>query len=129
MSYGSNVCVNPIKCELHNKLYGYMVDNGIYRKPEYWNEPGYWDIIKTIKQSLRNDINQSKRENRGKVPAGKKQKLLTWLNSMSLQDILSWFDAIEMTEVSSQIKARRWNTEVLERDKIFLQMLGIEINT
>ena len=88
-----------------------------------------WQKIKTIKQSLRNDINQSKRENRGKVPAGKKQKLLTWLNSMSLQDILSWFDAIEMTEVSSQIKARRWNTEVLERDKIFLQMLGVEINT
>lgn len=80
-------------------------------------------------QSLRNDINQSKRENRGKVLAGKKQKLLTWLNSMSLQDILSWFDAIEMTEVSSQIKAKRWNTEVLERDRMFLQMLGVEINT
>lgn len=44
LSYGSNVCVNPIKCELHNKLYGYMVDKNIYRKPEYWNEPGYWDI-------------------------------------------------------------------------------------
>lgn len=44
LSYGSNVCVNPIKYNLHNKLYEYMVDNGIYRKPEYWNEPGYWDI-------------------------------------------------------------------------------------
>ena len=44
LSYGSNVCVNPIKYELHNKLYGYMVDHDIYRKPEYWNEPGYWDI-------------------------------------------------------------------------------------
>ena len=44
LSYGSNVCVNPIKIKLHNKLYDYMVDNGIYRKPEYWNEPGYWDI-------------------------------------------------------------------------------------
>lgn len=44
LSYGSNVCVNPIKIMLHNKLYDYMVHNGIYRKPEYWNEPGYWDI-------------------------------------------------------------------------------------
>ena len=44
LSYGSNVCVNPIKIKLHNKLYDYMVHNGIYRKPEYWNEPGYWDI-------------------------------------------------------------------------------------
>ena len=87
------------------------------------------DPVKTIKQSIRNDINQSKIDNRGKALAGKKQKLLTWLDSMSLQDILSWFDAIEMTEVSSQIKARRWNTEVLERDRMFLQMLGVEINT
>lgn len=88
-----------------------------------------WKKIKEMKQSLRNDINQSKIDNRGKVLAGKKQKLLTWLNSMSLQDILSWFDAIEMIEVSNQIKAKRWNTEVLERDRMFLQMLGAEINT
>ena len=44
MSYGSNVYVKQIKYELHKKLYGYMVDHDIYRKPEYWNEPGYWDI-------------------------------------------------------------------------------------
>jgi len=88
-----------------------------------------WQRIKAIKQSLWDDINQSKIDNRGKVLAGKKQKLLTWLNSMALQDILSWFDAIEVTEVSSQIKAKRWNTEILERDRMFLQMLGVEINT
>lgn len=23
--------------DMHNKLYGYMVDNNIYRKPKYWN--------------------------------------------------------------------------------------------
>ena len=88
-----------------------------------------WQKIKTIKQSLRNDINQSKIDKHDKVLAGKKQKLLTWLNSMSLQDILVWFDAIEMVEVSSQIKERRWNTEVLERDRMFLAMLGVNINT
>lgn len=44
LSYGSNVCVNPIISDLHDKLYGYMVENNVYRKPEYWNEPGYWDI-------------------------------------------------------------------------------------
>lgn len=88
-----------------------------------------WQKIKTIKQSLRNDINQSKIDKHDKVLAGKKQKLLTWLNSMSLQDILAWFDAIEMVEVSSQIKERRWNTEVLERDRMFLEMLGVNINT
>lgn len=44
LSYGSNVCVNPVIYDLHEKLYSYMTENNIYRKPEYWNEPGYWDI-------------------------------------------------------------------------------------
>lgn len=44
LSYGSNVCVNKTIYSLHEKLYAYMTENGIYRKPEYWNEPGYWDI-------------------------------------------------------------------------------------
>ena len=44
LSYGSNVCVNKTIYDLHEKLYGYMTENGIYRKLEYWNEPGYWDI-------------------------------------------------------------------------------------
>lgn len=44
LSYESNVCVDKTIYDLHEKLYGYMTENGIYRKPEYWNEPGYWDI-------------------------------------------------------------------------------------
>lgn len=44
LSYGSNACVNHRLYDLHEKLYSYMTENNIYRKPEYWNEPGYWDI-------------------------------------------------------------------------------------
>lgn len=43
LEYNANCCVNLLKMDMHNKLYGYMVDNNIYRKPKYWNEPGYWD--------------------------------------------------------------------------------------
>lgn len=44
LQYDSNCFVNELKLDMHNKLYNYMVDNNIYRKPQYWNEPGYWDI-------------------------------------------------------------------------------------
>lgn len=44
LSYGSNVCVNPVIYDLHEKLYTYMTENRICWKPEYWNEPGYWDV-------------------------------------------------------------------------------------
>jgi hypothetical protein len=40
--------------------------------------------------------------------------MLTWLNGQSLFSLLSWFDAIEETYDSSQIKAKRWNTEILD---------------
>lgn len=43
LSYGSNVCVNKTIYDLHEKLYAHMTENNIYRKPEYWDEPGYWD--------------------------------------------------------------------------------------
>ena len=86
-----------------------------------------WQSIRSIKGILREDIAKSKIDGRNKTEASKKQKLLTWLNGMSLKDIICWFDAIEVTEVSTQVKEKRWNTEVLERDRLFLQLLGVEI--
>ena len=44
---------------------------------------------------MRRDIAESKASGKNKTIAGKKQKLLTWLNGMSLHELLSWFDAIE----------------------------------
>ena len=81
--------------------------------------------IKRIKKELEHDITQSKATGKNKTAAAKKQKLLLWLNKQSLFSLLSWFDAIEETSVSTQIKSKRWNTEVLERDRMFLNMLGV----
>ena len=90
-------------------------------------EERLWSDISMIKNKLREDITQSKITGKEKTLAGKKQKLLTWLNSLSLHELLSWFDAIENTEVSSQIRSIRWSTEVLERDRMFLELLGMNI--
>ena len=81
--------------------------------------------VKRIKGELEKDITKSKTTGTDKTQAAKKQKLLTWLNKQSLFTLLSWFDAIEEIDVSSQIKAKRWKTEILERDRMFLNMLGI----
>lgn len=81
--------------------------------------------IKRIKSELEQDITLSKISGKDKTMANKKQKLLSWLNKQSLFSLLSWFDAIEETDVSSQIKSKRWNTEILERDRMLLSMLGV----
>ena len=88
-------------------------------------EERLWSEIMRIKQQLRKDIAESKTSGKNKTVAEKKQKLLTWLNGMSLHELLQWFDAIENTEVSTQIHSTRWSTEVLERDQMFLDLLGI----
>lgn len=44
LQYDENCCVNELKVKMHDKLYEYMIDNDIYRKPKYWNEEGYWDV-------------------------------------------------------------------------------------
>ena len=90
-------------------------------------EEKLWSDIAMIKRKLREDIAQSKKTGKQKTMAGKKQKLLTWLNGLSLHELLSWFDAIERTEVSSQIRSTRWSTEVIERDSMFLKLLGVTI--
>ena len=88
-------------------------------------EERLWSEIARIKQQLRKDIAESKASGKNKTVAGKKQKLLTWMNGMSLHELLSWFDAIENTEVSTQIRSIKWSTEVLERDQMFLELLGV----
>ena len=58
----------------------------------------------------------------------KKEKVLkAWLNSTSIQEILDWFDAIEKVDVSTEYAKQSWTTEVIERDKLFLKMLGVKM--
>lgn len=38
---------------------------------------------------------------------------------------LQWFDTVESTKVSSELRNKRWSTEITARDKMFLNKLGI----
>lgn len=51
--------------------------------------------------------------------------LLNWLNKMTLVKILDWFDARQETTVDTKFGRKRWKTEIIERDKLFLKYLGI----
>ena len=56
----------------------------------------------------------------------KKEKALrNWLNKMSVAKLFDWFDAIQQTTVTTKIAKIRWSTEAIERDRLFLQMLGV----
>ena len=59
---------------------------------------------------------------------GKERKLKNWLEKRSMHRILTWFDAYETVEVSSDITSRRWSTATIERDRLLLEKLGMKEN-
>jgi len=38
---------------------------------------------------------------------------------------LQWFDTVEEVKISSELRSKRWNTEVTERDRLYLAKLGM----
>ena len=53
------------------------------------------------------------------------KKLKHWLEESSIHTVLQWFDTVEGVCVSSKLAKKRWTTEITQRDKLFLEKLGI----
>ena len=47
------------------------------------------------------------------------------LNKMYVAKLFDWFDAIQETSIRTKMNKIRWSTETIERDRLFLQRLGI----
>lgn len=52
-------------------------------------------------------------------------RLKSWLKNTPVYLVLQWFDVIEEVSVSSKLHAKRWTTELTERDRMFLTKLGM----
>ena len=83
---------------------------------------------------LSNRINKMKRElavPNGDADHDKKRNLdnekalKRWLESRSLKRILSWFDTNNRIIVSRKMETKKWNSETIARDRLFLKQLGI----
>lgn len=53
------------------------------------------------------------------------ESLRKWIDKMSVAKLLNWFDAVQETTVATAYGKRRWRTESIERDKLFLRLLGV----
>ena len=52
-------------------------------------------------------------------------KLKSWMNNTPVYLQLQWFDTVEEVKISSELRSKRWNTEVTERDRLYLSKLGM----
>ena len=41
---------------------------------------------------------------------------------------LQWFDTVEEVKVSSELRNKRWNTEITARDALYLEKLGMSMH-
>lgn len=53
------------------------------------------------------------------------KKLKSWLENTPIYLQLQWFDAIEGVNISSALKSKRWSTEMIQRDALYLEKLGV----
>lgn len=53
------------------------------------------------------------------------KKLLTWLKNTPVYLTLQWFDVVEEVKVSTKLLSKRWSTEITDRDRLFLEKLGV----
>ena len=77
--------------------------------------------IKAVKELLGKDDGK-KTARRLELEKG----LLNWLRQRSLAQIFDWFDCLEETTVKTEAGTRRWTTESVARDRLFLELLGVD---
>ena len=83
--------------------------------------------IKYLKDTLARPNGEAEHDRADTLKSEK--KLYNWLFKHSLFDILHWFDAIVTTEVGDQNEKVTWITETTQRDKLFLEKLGIVLKS
>ena len=79
--------------------------------------------IRKMKLTLGNSNGDSLHDTKKNLDLEKKLK--HWLDESSIHTVLQWFDTVESVNISSKLTKKRWTTEITQRDKLFLDKLGI----
>jgi len=89
---------------------------------------------KTLRESFRLELNSIKRnlavpngnDEHDRLSELKKERMLReWLQKTSTADIMMWFDQLKQTVIKGERKEYEFNPDYIERDKMFLNKLGL----
>ncbi len=83
----------------------------------------YSNEIRKLRQLLGKPNGEPSHDTKGNLDDEK--ALGTWLANTPIYLQLQWFDTVESTKVSSELRNKRWSTEITARDKMFLDKLGM----
>ena len=82
------------------------------------------DRVRDMKAGLGKENGDPQHDRRESLDA--ERRLATWLRKRSPHNVLRWFDAHETFEVSGDVRRRKWDTETIKRDRLFLTKLGMK---
>ena len=85
---------------------------------EYFSEQ-----IRVMKREIGSDLSTPDQCTAESLKRSK--KLLTWLKNTPVYLTLQWFDVVEEVKVSTKLLSKRWSTEITDRDRLFLEKLGV----
>lgn len=84
----------------------------------------YSNEIRKLKQLLGKPNGEAIHDTKGNLDDEKSLK--SWFQNTPIYLQLQWFDTVENTSVSCELRNKRWSTEVTARDNMFLEKLGIQ---
>lgn len=87
---------------------------------EYLNE-----AMRQIKAVLAKENGNPEHDSNGNL--AKEKKLKSWLTNTPIYLVLQWFDTVEEVRVSTKLLRKRWTTEITQRDRMFLEKLGVSM--
>lgn len=87
---------------------------------EYLNE-----AIRQLKAGLAKENGDPEHDTRGNLVM--EAKLKSWLGNTPIYLALQWFDTVEEVKVSTKLRNKRWTTEITQRDRMFLEKLGVRL--
>jgi transposase len=83
------------------------------------------DVIRKLKEVLGVKNGDPKHDAEANIKLEKKLK--SWLENTPIYLVLQWFDTVESVKVSTKLLSKRWTTEITQRDKLFLDKLGVTL--
>ena len=82
-------------------------------------------MINELKDSLGKKTGDRHHDTKGVL--AQENSLKQWLNNTSIEEILDWFEALEKVDVATPYAKKMWTTEVMARDQLFLEKLGVTV--
>lgn len=86
----------------------------------------YYEYFSEQLRKIKLDLGRQDKDHiRMKETVNLEEKLLSWMKNTPVYLQLQWFDTVEEVRVSSELRNKRWNTEITARDMLYLEKLGM----